>query len=94
MNAKLYYQAVIVDQSSWQMDGQPIMKARCGHEHRTPEAANRCLQSLAKWYPDGTHNGWAHFGVLRAHHPEKGWLRVETTGWDDRDRPDSFCIVD
>lgn len=32
--------------SSWNMDGSAIIERDCGHEHRTLEAAERCLDNL------------------------------------------------
>jgi hypothetical protein len=36
----------------------------CGHRHRTLSGAMACRKKLAKHWPDGSHNSWAHFGEV------------------------------
>jgi hypothetical protein len=47
----------------------------CGHSHTTVSGAARCLRRLSKYWADGTHNEWAHFGTIAGlktcGHPEE-----------------------
>jgi len=60
------YAVVIVEQNSWNVDSDGkhrlITKNQCDHNHRTISGAIRCLDKLSKYWKDGSHNGWAHFG--------------------------------
>jgi hypothetical protein len=60
------YEVVIEEGNTWDArTGIHPAKARCKHAHRTLSGARRCLNSLSKAWRDGTHNGWAHFGMIR-----------------------------
>jgi len=57
------YVAGILNPNSWYTScGHLEIKAQCKHRHTTISGAVRCLDQLAQYYPDGSHNGWAHFG--------------------------------
>ncbi len=61
------YECIIPSQNSWvEHDGGActIHEARCKHQHKTIKAALRCLNSLSRYFKDGSHNGWAHFGQI------------------------------
>lgn len=58
------YTVAIISKTSWNPDGSPIIEADCGHSHRSLRAAERCLHRLSKYWADGTHNEWAHFGQI------------------------------
>lgn len=63
---KTYYQAAVKTQNSWNPDGSMILKSDCGHNHSTITGAGRCLDKLSQTWADGTHNEWAHFGMIIA----------------------------
>jgi len=59
------YFAAIKDQNTWGADGSNHYKEACGHRHRTPEAAQKCLKKLEYTSPDGNSwNEWQQFGAI------------------------------
>lgn len=48
------YSVIVVDPNTRRRDGSPIVERSCGHEHRSLEAADRCLGGLRKPYRDGS----------------------------------------
>jgi len=55
------YTVCIMDRSTY----KKYAVAECGHKHRKYSGACRCLDRLSKYWPDGTHNQWAHSGEIR-----------------------------
>ena len=43
---KTYYQAITRDKNSWGLSGLGEITWDCGHKHRTPEAAYKCLVNM------------------------------------------------
>jgi hypothetical protein len=60
---EMTYKVVIPD-SSYLIGVGQCTKCECDHNHRTYSGARRCLDKLAVYYPDGSHNGWAHYGTV------------------------------
>jgi len=74
------FEVGIMEQNSWTQCGErehycSFLKSSCGHTHTTVSGAARCLRRLSKYWADGSHNEWAHFGEIVAvgacGHPEK-----------------------
>lgn len=62
MSKSKKYIVAIINNNCWNSDGSAIIKQDCGHIHRTISGAIRCLNKLSRYWSDGTHNEWAHFG--------------------------------
>lgn len=59
------YFAAIRDHNTWGVDGNNCYKTVCGHRHRTPMAAKKCLEKLEYTSPDGqSWNDWKQFGAI------------------------------
>ena len=58
------YKVVIPTPNTSLRGGRNYTDYECDHNHRTYATARRCLDKLAVYYPDGSHNGWAHFGTV------------------------------
>ena len=63
---KKYYAAAILDPNSWGATcGCHNTEKECGHRHRTPEAAAKCLNSLKHSSNGGqSFNDWYAFGCV------------------------------
>jgi len=57
-------------QTSCSSNGNPnhpycsFLREECDHTHTTISGAARCLRRLSKFWADGSHNEWAHFGSI------------------------------
>lgn len=53
-NTKQTYAVIVTEPNARNSDGSPVIVRRCGHEHRSIAAAQRCCESLTRPYPDGS----------------------------------------